>query len=423
MEAAIRFENVSKRFSLHQNRPRSLQELALSLLRRGGNDQRKPFHALDDVSFEIPKGKTVGFIGPNGAGKSTALKLIARILEPTSGEITINGQVRALLELGAGFHPDLTGRDNVFLNGSILGLSRAEVRQKLDQIIEFAEIGQFIDVPVKHYSSGMHVRLGFSVAVHTDPEILLVDEVLAVGDATFQQKCLERIAELRHRGVTIVYVSHALDSVRELCSRAFWLEAGQIQARGSATSVVRQYEVEMLRRAHESIALHEVKKEDIQGPRVVEITRVRLLNGDHEEQLAFQPGDTFIVEMDYVAHERVRKPVFGVGIHRADGLHITGPNTQFAGYDIPWVEGEGMVRYRLDALPLLEGRYTLSVAAHNWDDTRMFDYHDQAYPFRIFPVDSGERYGLVSLGGQWDHEAATERPAQPDPQETDPHAA
>ncbi len=402
MEAAIRFENVSKRFSLHQNRPRSLQELALALFRRGGGDQRAPFWALDGVSLEILPGETVGFIGPNGAGKSTALKLVARILEPTSGEITINGQVRALLELGAGFHPDLTGRDNIFLNGSILGLSRAEVHRKLDQIIAFAEIGQFIDVPVKHYSSGMHIRLGFSIAVHTDPEILLVDEVLAVGDATFQQKCLERIAELRNRGVTIVYVSHALDSVRELCSRAFWLENGKIQTAGSAVAVVRKYELEMLRRAHEAAALQEAEKRDVTASHMVEITRVRMLTAENEEQLAFYPGDPFIVEIEYQAHERVERPVFGVGIHRSDGLHITGPNTKFAGHVIPSIEGAGVIRYRLDRLPLLEGKYSLSVAVHDWADTVMFDYHDQAYPFRVYPNESGERYGLLTLDGQWE---------------------
>ncbi|RLC75531.1 MAG: ABC transporter ATP-binding protein, partial [Chloroflexi bacterium] len=202
MSLAIRFENVSKKFNLHHERKRSFQELALGLFRRD-NGSREEFWALRDVDFNVEQGETVGLIGPNGAGKSTALKLVSRIIEPTSGRIKVNGRVGALLELGAGFHPDLTGRENIYLNGSILGLGRAEIERKLDDIIAFAELERFIDVPVKHYSSGMYVRLGFSVAVHTDPEVLLVDEVLAVGDAAFQRKCLERIDRMRSEGVTV----------------------------------------------------------------------------------------------------------------------------------------------------------------------------------------------------------------------------
>jgi ABC-type polysaccharide/polyol phosphate transport system ATPase subunit len=227
---AIQFDHVSKKFILHRERPRSLQELAVNLFRRNNNSHEE-FWALQDVSFTVEQGETLGLIGPNGAGKSTALKLISRIIEPTSGQIEVNGQVGALLELGAGFHPDLTGRENIYLNGSILGLSRAQIRRKLDAIIAFAELERFIDVPVKHYSSGMYVRLGFSVAVHTDPEVLLVDEVLAVGDQNFQHKCLERIMEMQRQGITICFVSHGLGEVRRLCSRAVWLDDGMVQAR------------------------------------------------------------------------------------------------------------------------------------------------------------------------------------------------
>ncbi|HDQ71339.1 MAG TPA: ABC transporter ATP-binding protein, partial [Chloroflexi bacterium] len=197
----ITFDHVSKKFSLHLERARSFQELAVALLRRGDGaslfEEREEFWALKDVSFSVQRGESVGIIGPNGAGKSTTLKLLTRIIEPTSGQVEIRGRVGALLELGAGFHPDLTGRENVYLNGSILGLSRAEIDRKMDDIVGFAELERFIDMPVKHYSSGMYVRLGFSVAVHTEPEILLIDEVLAVGDQNFQRKCMDHIYEMK----------------------------------------------------------------------------------------------------------------------------------------------------------------------------------------------------------------------------------
>ena len=219
MSAAIRFDGVSKKFILHHERARSFQELVVGLFRHN-NRSREEFWALRDVSFTVAPGETVGIIGPNGAGKSTVLKLISRIMEPTSGQITVHGRIGALLELGAGFHPDLTGRENIYLNGSILGLSRAEIRCRLDDIIAFAELERFIDIPVKHYSSGMYVRLGFSVAVHTDPEVLLVDEVLAVGDAEFRKKSAERIENFRKNSTTILMVSHNLGAVQRMGERA-----------------------------------------------------------------------------------------------------------------------------------------------------------------------------------------------------------
>lgn len=402
MSAAIRFENVSKKFILHHERARSFQELALGLFRRN-NRSREEFWALREVSFTVVPGETVGIIGPNGAGKSTVLKLISRILEPTSGRIEVRGRVGGLLELGAGFHPDLTGRENIYLNGSILGLSRAEIRRKLDDIIGFAELERFIDVPVKHYSSGMYVRLGFSVAVHTDPEILLVDEVLAVGDAAFQRKCLERIDALRREGVTILFVSHSTDAVRTLCSRALWLHEGRLVADGAAEAVVARY-LDHTWAAEDGHAgagvLPGQGDEHRWGSGRVRIVGVRLLDGNGQEKRNFRTGEPLVVEMRYRASERVERPVFGLAIHRSDGVHITGPNTQFAGLNIPYIEGEGMITYTIPSLPLLEGLYLLSVSSHNWEDTEMFDYHDRIYAFRVLPSE-GERYGVVTLQGKW----------------------
>ena len=405
MRAAIRFKCVSKRFNLHHERPRSFQELAVNLLRRN-DSSREEFWALRDVSFEVAPGETVGLTGPNGAGKSTALKLISRIIEPTSGQIEVNGRVGALLELGAGFHPDLTGRENIYLNGSILGLSRAQIQQKLDEIIAFAELERFIDVPVKHYSSGMYVRLGFSVAVHTDPEILLVDEVLAVGDQNFQHKCLERIVELQQRGTTICFVSHNLGAVRRLCSHAIWLDDGIVQAAGDVDDTIAAY----LRHAaaEEDARMTATASREAQkaktgwGTGDVEIVAVSFLDAAGRERSVFRVGEPWVVRLHYRAHRRIERPVFGLAIHRNDGLHVCGPNTQFAGLDIPFIEGEGAILYHVDRLPLLEGTYLLSVSAHNQADTVMYDYHDRLYTFKVRQVRKGERYGLMNLEGEWE---------------------
>lgn len=369
----------------------------MSLFRR--NRVREEFWALKDVSFMVEHGETVGIIGPNGAGKSTVLKLISRIIEPTAGRVRANGRIGALLELGAGFHPDLTGRENIYLNGSLLGLSRAQIRRKLDDIIAFAEIERFIEVPVKHYSSGMYVRLGFSVAVHTDPQILLVDEVLAVGDAAFQRKCMERIDQMRREGVTVLFISHDAGMVQTICSRALWLDDGHLVADGSAEAVVARYLDHSW--MHEQGTLKPgAGHERRWGSGEMQIVEVHLLDRSGREKQRFRVGETLTVEMRYRAERRVDHPVFGLAIHRGDGLHITGPNTQFAGYEIPWIEGEGVVQYTIPFLPLLEGIYFVSVSTHNWEDTRMYDYHDRLYPFHVLPCEE-ERYGIMTLRGGW----------------------
>jgi len=402
LSATIRFEEVSKKFTLHHERARSFQELALRLFRRDRRS-REEFWALRDVSFTVERGETVGLIGPNGAGKSTVLKLVSRIIEPTSGRIEVDGRVGALLELGAGFHPDLTGRENIYLNGSILGLSRAEIRRKLDDIVGFAELERFIDVPVKHYSSGMYMRLGFSVAVHTDPEILLVDEVLAVGDAAFQRKCLERINQLQGEGVTILFVSHSPEIVQSICSRAIWLDRGRLVADGPVDVVVTRY-LDHTWAAQDGRVQMADDTDRRWGSGRVKIIGVRLLDSDGKERRRFRVGESLTVEIRYRAEERVERPVFGLAIHRGDGVHITGPNTRFCGYEIPWVEGEGVVRYTIRSLPLLEGLYYISVSVHDWNDTEMYDYHDRLYAFWSLPS-GGERYGIVTLQGEWEWEA------------------
>ncbi len=407
MTAAIQFDHVTKRFNMHLERPRSFQELVVSLFRRN-NGSREEFWALRDVSFSIEPGEVVGFIGSNGVGKSTILKLISRIISPTSGKVSVRGQISALLELGAGFHPDLTGRENIYLNGSILGLSHAQIRQNLDAIVSFAELERFIDVPVKHYSSGMYVRLGFSIAVHTNPEILLVDEALAVGDQNFQHKCLERITKIKQQGATICFVSHDLGTVGRLCSHAIWLDGGAVQAAGKVDDTISAYlhhaadEEEMqsatLDQAHQA----EPQNKQRWGTQEVEIVAVSCLDADGKEKNVFEVGETWIVRLRYRVARRVESPIFGIAIHRDDGLHICGPNTHFAGQDLPFVEGEGELCYRVDHLPLMEGLYLLSAAAVNQADTIIYDYHDRLYSFKVRQVGRGERFGLMSMGGNWE---------------------
>jgi ABC-2 type transport system ATP-binding protein len=234
---AIEFLDVSKRFMLEEGR--SLREFIPALLT--GNGWSDPFYALRDVSFTIRKGESVGILGRNGSGKSTTLKLIAGVMAPSSGEVHVRGRVSPLIELGAGFHPDLTGRENVHLNASILGMSGSDIRQRFNDIVDFAELWEFMDTPVKRYSSGMYMRLGFSVAVHSDPDVLLVDEVLAVGDAVFSEKCLAKIREFQERGVTIVIVSHSQDTMKDFCGRVILLDHGHLFEDGEPEHVIRRY--------------------------------------------------------------------------------------------------------------------------------------------------------------------------------------
>jgi ABC-type polysaccharide/polyol phosphate transport system ATPase subunit len=424
VKPTIRFENVSKRYHLRHNRPRSFRELFVG--RRTGppplaaEAPSTSLWALRDVSFEIQAGETVALVGSNGAGKSTALKLIGRIMQPTQGRVAINGRVAALLELGAGFHPDLSGRENVYLSGALAGMGRAEIERKYDSIVDFSELPKFMDMPVKHYSSGMFARLAFAVSIHLEPEVLLVDEVLAVGDQNFQQKCLDRIGELRRQGVTICVVTHAMETARRLCSRALWFEHGHLRADGAAEAVVREYLDEALavdaRRLSEGAAL--LTDEQRWGSREVEIHRVRLTDGAGTPGVIFRTGEPLVINLDYRVREPVAPPVLGIAIHRNDGVHICGPNTGFSNVEVPVHEHHGSIAYNIPALPLLDGLYYVTVSATNAEDTHLYDYHDRAYSFRIVNQhhDIQERYGLMTLNGQWEIGAAqaSAAPAQAD---------
>ena len=424
---AIRFDQVSKRFTLHLERPRTLQELFLSMLRLQRNRTKEEVWPLRDVSFGIQPGETVGIVGDNGAGKSTLLKLISRIIEPSAGTITVNGRLSALLELGAGFHPDLTGRENIYLNGSILGFSKAETDYIFDDILDFSELERFIDVPVKHYSSGMYMRLGFSIAIHVRPDILLVDEVLAVGDQAFRLRCLDKINELKRRGITIILVTHNLETVRDLCTRAIWLDNGRIQAEGAANHVIEQYVGQVLATDRHALQQAEAARRgggtpgDLDktqadlgnqrlhddsswrwGSREAEIVAVHFLDSQGNRQRSFRTGEAFIVRIYFHPKQRIEQPQFGIALYHASGFHINGPNTVSSGLDIEAIEGEGYIDYVIDHLPLLEGTYLASVSLYDHDGVHAYDYHHHAYTFRVRPESTiRELYGSLYIPSSW----------------------
>ncbi len=399
---AIRLENVSVRYRAPQERIGTFKEYMIRWLQ--GKVQHNTFWALRDLDLTIQRGEVFGLIGQNGAGKSTLLKIIARVLRPSRGRVWVRGRVAPLLEVGAGFHPELTGRENIYLNGAMLGFSRAEMEAKFKDIVDFAELWDFIDAPLRTYSSGMWARLGFAVATDVDPDILIVDEILSVGDEAFQRKSAERIDTFRERGATILLVSHNLGQIETMCERAAWLDHGQVVCVGQARPVVNQY-LERVREGESNRLVHEAPAQPALrwGTQKIEITGVHILNGQMKEENIFHTGQTLVLELDYLAHEPVESPIFGLAIYRQDGVHITGPNTAFAGLELGLVQGAGKITYTLPSLPLLEGRYMFTLAATNRDDTELFDYHERLYSFRVDNHGRAvnERYGMLVLDGVW----------------------
>ena len=408
----IEMNDVSVEYRVPQERIGTFKEYTIRLLE--GKVKHRVFKALNQVSLSINPGEVLGLIGQNGAGKSTFLKLVARVLRPTRGRVRVRGRVAPLLEVGAGFHPELTGRENVFLNGAMLGFSHSEMKEKLPRIIEFSELGEFIDAPLRTYSSGMSARLGFAVATDSQPDILIVDEILSVGDEAFQHKSFERIQSIKAQGATILLVSHSMNTIETMCQRAAWLHHGQLIALDDAKAVVAQYIGYVLKNEAERLAIDRKMAGatlDVGqngsiyrwGNRKIEITHVQITNITGTEQTIFNTGQPLILHISYEAHERVQAPIFGIAIHRNDGIHITGPNTAQAGLILPTLNGPGRITYEIASLPLLEGLYSFSIAVVNQDESEVFDYHDRIYSFRVINQETHtkERYGLLSLSGKW----------------------
>jgi ABC-type polysaccharide/polyol phosphate transport system ATPase subunit len=386
---------VYRRF-LHQHQFRTLKSALLTGSLITDLRPEETFTALDGVSFEVARGATFGVIGENGSGKSTLLKLLAGITKPTRGSLRLEGRVSALIELGAGFHPEISGRENVAINGIMLGLSRREVEERFDDIVDFAELSEFIDAPVKTYSSGMYMRLGFSVAIHVDPDVLLIDEVLAVGDEAFTRKCLDKIGEFRRRGKTILLVTHSLGLVEKMCDEALWLRHGRRADTGDPKRVVDAYltyvaggEEALLARdvvpATPSPAAEKTPegyREGRWGNREVEITRVRLVDDRGQERHVFASGESVIVRLEVEARAEVEDFVFGVGIFTTDGMSVYGTNTHIEDYVPRRAVGRGEVSLELSDLRLIEGTYLMDVAVHRRDGTP-YDYHRGLHSLRV----------------------------------------
>jgi ABC-2 type transport system ATP-binding protein len=393
VSTAITVEGVSKRFRLYRERNQSLK----AALMRGKRASFEEFWALQDVSFEIPTGSTFGLIGENGSGKSTLLKCIARILQPDKGQVTVNGSMAALLELGSGFHPEMSGRENVYLNGSILGMKKAEIDRKFDTIVDFAGIGQFIDQPVKNYSSGMYVRLGFSVAINIDPDVLLVDEVLAVGDAMFQEKCMEKFAEFRRDGKTVVIVSHAMGSMRSLCDNVAWLKHGELIEVGPSNDIVDTYVDEGHLERDETM--------DTSGARwgsgEAQITKVEMLGADGTATTRAHTGDQVTFRVHFDTSRPVDKPVFGLALETIEGLYVWAHHSRDGNMVPDRIEGPGSIDLAVPSLPLQANTYDLNASIVDYTTTHTYDFRRSCYRFDVLNRTPHESGGVAVLGGQW----------------------
>ena len=441
MVASIVVDGVSKEFRLQADRPTSIKE---AFTRRDRDRSTTHFWALKDVSLEIEKGSMYALIGHNGCGKSTLLRCIAGIYQPNEGKIQATGRMSTLLELGAGFHPDLSGRENVYLNATILGMSKREIDKAFDQIVDFAgdKISQFIDSPVKVYSTGMYVRLGFSVAVHVKPEILIIDEVIAVGDEQFQRQCFDHLFKLRREGTTIVVVTHGMSTVQTMCDQATWLDHGVVQESGPAAAVARSY----LRRVNQAEATRdEARAQSLESeeqadliadsdtnvdtgpeeqspikisvakpsrPRITPegdhwgsgealISSVEFINGEGNAVTSVGASEPLRIRVGYEIAEGLTNPTFGIALHNEGGLHITGTNTRLSNHQPGLLSGNGSVEYSTAAIPLLPGTYSLSVALEDQFSQHTFDRYDYGWTLHVRPSANKEIHGLVDIGGDW----------------------
>jgi lipopolysaccharide transport system ATP-binding protein len=428
-EDAIIVENVSKRFRIPHEKKTKFFDHVASIL-KGRSSGYEEFQALEDITFTVKKGEKLGLVGENGSGKSTLLKIISGVLQSDKGgSVKVHGKIAPFLELGVGFQPELTAEENVRLYGAVMGMSQKEMEGRFDGIFEFAELSRFRQMKLKNFSSGMYMRLAFATATSTDPDILLIDEVLAVGDEAFQRKCFDKMNEFKMSGKTIILVTHSLDTVKRFCERAILLEHGRIVSIGNSEMVIDDYhknmrakEEEVLKKQQEKIILQEppikpveeiISPEEIESPKAeppkdrwgsgeVEITDVRFFAQNGDERYIFETGESLMVRMKYTAKQRIDKPVFGIAIHRIDGVHINGPNTKTSGYQIKFIDGEGEMDYSIASLPLLDGTYQLSAAIYDDARTHAYDHHHQKYTFKVVRGKIMDDLGVVYIPCKWE---------------------
>ena len=427
---AIEVNHISKSFRVYLDKGHTIKEQVVSSKRR----RYEKREVLKDISFCVKKGEAVGLIGHNGCGKSTTLKLLTKIMYPDSGSITMRGRVSSLIELGAGFHPDMSGRENIYINASIFGLSRKEIDARLDDIIAFSELEEFIDNPVRTYSSGMYMRLAFSVAINVDADILLIDEILAVGDVNFQEKCYERLREIKAQGTTIVIVSHSLSQIEQICDRSIWIDGGKIRDEGIPKYVHEHYLKVMEDKRLEGIVKEESKKQDDLlkekdntescpeeeenknenkeeklpsfcsplsiriGNKKIRFTDVKLMDDNGTEKTVFQNGESFVVRMDYESDEKNLEGNFGIGIFRDDGVHVYGTNTLIEHDCLVKVNKHGRVTIKVTDNCLLPAKYMLDVAIHSADGVRYDDIRN-IIPFNI--TAKKKDIGVCRLENYW----------------------
>lgn len=415
---AIEVHDVTKKFKVFLDKGKTLKELALFSKRRKYEERE----VLKGISFSVEKGEAIGLIGQNGCGKSTTLKLLTKIMYPDSGTIEMRGRVSSLIELGAGFHPDMSGRQNIYTNASIFGLTRKEIDARLDDIIAFSELEEFIDNPVRTYSSGMYMRLAFAVAINVDADILLIDEILAVGDANFQAKCFNKLREIKANGTTIVIVSHALGQIEQICERSIWIFEGKIREEGKPRDVHPHYMDFMGEKRQESIEKEEerlLNKENEQiknsgndekkenrdkaldqrwGNGKVRITDIAIKDKNNNKKMAFKTNEKVIFEVSYHAKETVKDAVFGIGIFRSDGINCYGTNTRIDQFDQFDITIDGVFEFVIDSCSLLPGVYNIDFAIESGEGLPV-DYFTQACHIEIYTNKSD--IGICRLEHEW----------------------
>ena len=439
-DVVIEVKDVTKSCKIYTDKGKMLKEKIL-FRNRNRYEMR---NVLKGISFEVKRGESIGLIGNNGCGKSTTLKLLSKIIYPNSGSIQIAGRVSSLIELGAGFHPDMSGRENIFINAAIFGLSRKETEKRLDSIIEFSELEEFIDNPVRTYSSGMYMRLAFSVAISVDADILLIDEILAVGDTNFQAKCFNKLREIKASGVTIIMVSHDSNMIERFCDRAIWLNDGRIVEQGKTTQVVDAYMSHMgevrleelqkeERRQQEAIESEKETDEDVTtaeeetlqetnqtensdtdvkdetesmdfsanrfGLKYIQITKAAIINEKGNETTVLKNGEDITIQIFYKINKKLEEYIFGIGFYDLEGKCLMGNNTSIDRVPVKLTENEGCIKCHVKNLPLLEGRYGLNVAIVDGAGTPM-DFYRQYCEFTVLSSDKST--GIFSVEREWE---------------------